>query len=311
MAPSRWISLLNAGGTENPSSQINTSSADFAFEGRQRDDNATAKEAEYEISHALRLTTPKMPSRPTGGSSSESDSDVPESFSLAESKKSAKRKNEEIQKAHRAIKRQGKLKNQERDRTLKEQAKRRKESVNKERNDAVVDTPGARMERAMKEAQEEGSGGGDSEGGEQDGFSGLGVEDEIASEDEDMASGESSSDGMDVENEEVLVKKPPKHLPDHLFEAAFTSQNARLAEASNSPIRTSRKSKEAALSSKKKKRKEQSKDMVIGYDYFPLCPVPALIAPLLKITDDQNALIDIANFKRRLVCAYAESPKIY
>jgi hypothetical protein len=215
-----------------------------------------------------------MPSRPTGGSSSEADSDVPESFSLAESKKSAKRKNEEIQRAHTAIKRQGKLKNQERDRTLKEQAKRRpgKESVNKEREDVAVDTPEARMERAMMEAQEEGSGGGDSEGGEQDGFSGLGVEDEIASEEEDMESGESSADGMDVEIEEIPAKKP-KHLPDHLFEVAFASQNAQLAEASNSPIPTSRKSKEAALSSKKKKRKEQFKDMVIGYDYFP--PVPS------------------------------------
>lgn len=206
---------------------------------------------------------------PPRGSSSESDSDAPESFSLAESKKSAKRKNEEIEKAHTAIKRQGKRKNQERDRTLKEQAKRRKESVNKESEDAAVDTPETRMERAMKEAQEEGSEGGDSEG-EKDGFSGLGVEGE------DMESGESSSDGMDDESEEILAKRPPKHLPDHLFEVAFASQNAQLAEASTSPVRTSRKSKEVALASKKKKRKAQSKDMVIGYDYLfscDLCPL--------------------------------------
>lgn len=210
-------------------------------------------------SHALGFTTPIMPSKrptPTGGSSLESDLDAPESFSLAESKKSAKRKNEEIQKAHTAIKRQGKLKNQERDRTLKEQAKRRKERVNKEREDVIVDTPEARMERAMKEAREEGSEGGDSEGGEQDNFSGVGVEDE------DMESG-------DDENEEVLAKKPSNHLPDHLFEVAFTSHNTQQAEASNSPIQTSRKPKEAALAPKKKKRKAQSKDMIIGYDCLP------------------------------------------
>lgn len=211
-----------------------------------------------------------MPSKrpsPTGDSSSESDSDSPESFSLVESKKSAKRKNEEIQKAHAAIKRQSKLKNQERDRVLKEQAKRRKERENPEGEDVAVDSPEARMARAMQEAQEEEN---EFEDSARSGSSGLAVGG--ADEDEDMESGESSVDGMDDEDDEVLVKKPPKHLPDHLFEVAFASQNAQLAESSNSTIETPNKSKQATLASKKKKRTSQSKDIIVGYDYFSVTP---------------------------------------
>jgi len=213
------------------------------------------KRTDTAVSSRASTTTFKMPRkrlRPTSDSSSDSD-DTPETFTLAESKKSAKRKSEEIEKAHAAINRQSKLKNQEKDRVLKEQAKRRKERENAQGDeDGRADALEARMERAMKEAQDEESLVVDSEE-ERDGFSDDEIEGELAS---DMEFGE---DGTD-EEEEDLEQKSTKHLPDHLFEAAFASQNVQLEDASNSTTKTSSKPKP----SKKKKRKTQSKDIVLG-----------------------------------------------
>ena len=217
------------------------------------------KRTDTAVSSRASTTTFKMPRkrlRPTSDSSSDSD-DTPETFTLAESKKSAKRKSEEIEKAHAAINRQSKLKNQEKDRVLKEQAKRRKERENAQGDeDGRADALEARMERAMKEAQDEESLVVDSEE-ERDGFSDDEIEGELSS---DMEFGE---DGTD-EEEEDLEQKSTKHLPDHLFEAAFASQNVQLEDASNSTTKTSSKPKP----SKKKKRKTQSKDIVLGWVSF-------------------------------------------
>jgi hypothetical protein len=224
------------------------------------------------------LKMPRKRLRPTSDSSSDSD-DAPEAFTLAESKKSAKRKSEEIEKAHAAINRQSKLKNQERDRVLKEQAKRRKEKGNAEGDGrGRVDALEARMERAMKEAQGEESVVADSEEEHHDGFLDDGIEGELASdmdpdvqaEDEDMEFGEDGSDEEDEDEEEDPETKSTKHLPDHLFEAAFASQHAQLEETSKS---TTKSSSLKPKPPKKKKRKTQSKDIVLGcVSFHNLCP---------------------------------------
>ncbi|KAF8345751.1 hypothetical protein F5887DRAFT_917124 [Amanita rubescens] len=202
---------------------------------------------------------PRKRLRPTSDPSSDSDN-APEAFTLAESKKSAKRKSGEIEKAHAAINRQSKLKNQERDRVLKEQAKRRKERVNAEGDeDGRVGSLEARMERAMKEAQDEESVVVDSEGEHHDGELASDMDLDVQAEDEDMEFGEDGTD--DDEEEEDLEKKSTKHLPDHLFEAAFASQNAQVEDASKS---TTKSSSLKPKPSKKKKRKTQSKDIVLG-----------------------------------------------
>ena len=194
--------------------------------------------------------------RATSDSSSDSD-DAPETFTLAESKKSAKVRSGEIEKVHAAINRKSKLKNQKRDRVLKDLAKRRNEIENdKGDEDGRVGALEERMERAMKDAQDEENVVVDSEE-ERDNFSDDEIEGELVDvevEDEDMEFGTD-------EEEEDLDRKPTKHLPDHLFEAAFASQNAQLEE---SMTKCSSKPKP----SRKKKRKTQSKDIVLGCVFF-------------------------------------------
>ncbi|KAK2467479.1 hypothetical protein APHAL10511_000334 [Amanita phalloides] len=223
-----------------------------------------------------------MPSA-SSDSGSGSDSDAPELYSLAASKESEKLKSEEIEKVQAALRRQTKRKNQERDRVLKEQAQRRKETV------SAIE---ARMERAMEEAQEE-----DSESSE---WGGIGAEPvPEMDDDEDMevvqnGPHEQTSDegncGLNygAESSGSVMPKSINRLPDHLFEAAFASQKAQL-EASTSTIQNPTKSESVASASargKKMIRKTQPKDVVIGYEpFFNPSRRPILNTSSIKVTN--------------------------
>ncbi|KIL62832.1 hypothetical protein M378DRAFT_199063 [Amanita muscaria Koide BX008] len=219
----------------------------------------------------------------TFASTSDTDSDVPETFTLAESKKSAKRKNVDVEKAHAAQRKKSKLKNQERDKLLKEQAEKRKERKGGEDPLSVE----ARMKRAMREAEEEASdeeegenkrrvdveaevneqseewkglsdAESDSEMEEDDENSGLASDSDEEMGEEGSSLGEDSNDdGLDDPDSLHNLKTSADRLPDHVFEAAFASHQ----KAHQAGLKTTETGKPKT---KEKKRKNKSKDIIIG-----------------------------------------------
>ncbi|KAM6494872.1 hypothetical protein JOM56_009495 [Amanita muscaria] len=220
----------------------------------------------------------------TSASTSDTDSDAPETFTLAESKKSAKRKNDDVEKAHAAQRKKSKLKNQERDKLLKEQAEKRKEKVKGGEEPLSVE---ARMERAMREAEEEASdeeeGGNkrrvdvkaevkeqseewkglpdaesDSEMEEDDENSSLASDSDEEMGEEGSSLGEDfNDDGLDDPDSLHSLKTSADRLPDHVFEAAFASHQ----KAHQAGLKTTETGKPKT---KEKKRKNKSKDIIIG-----------------------------------------------
>ncbi|RDB27407.1 hypothetical protein Hypma_004361 [Hypsizygus marmoreus] len=165
---------------------------------------------------------------PSHSDSGSSDSeDAPETLSLAQSKQHVKKQEDVLQQVQAAEKLKRKARNQERDRRLKEQAENSKRS----RGDRDADLQ-ARMKRAMQEAEAEmGEDGSEDDDEDEDEFRGIdgssGAEEDKDESEEDESGSEDESD----EDEEMAVplrsKPNPNHLPDYLFEAAFSSQSTR------------------------------------------------------------------------------------
>lgn len=202
-------------------------------------------------------------------SDSGSDSDVPESFSLAQAKKSAQTQDKVLKQAQADEKHRKKEKNRARDRGLKERAESRKGGSAEE--DVV-----SRMERAMLDAGEEDSGEEDElemmiEGADEDEDEDGSDEDSEESdedEDKDMESAEESEEEEDdmvseesSEQEEDLTSSTQNrnHLPEHLFastSASTAKQNELLASRKKLAHRKEIK--------KRRPHRTKPKDLVLG-----------------------------------------------
>ncbi|KAI0077490.1 hypothetical protein K474DRAFT_1690821 [Panus rudis PR-1116 ss-1] len=231
---------------------------------------------------------------------SSSDDEAPEAFSFDSQKKAVKGHDEAIQKYTAELKRKEKEKNRARDRVLKERAQQAggKKKKSKKSPDFVQGSSGsdgeseddeegvrpkddleARMERAMREAEEE-SDADDPEAMDNDEeFGGFGADPEGESGSEENDSEEGSHSGMDEdedededENEEYMSEeeqerprpkssKKANYLPDHLFQSAFAQ--AQKTSSTLTKRKASTKKEEATLKKRKRPRKT-NKDIVVG-----------------------------------------------
>ncbi|OBZ78006.1 hypothetical protein A0H81_01657 [Grifola frondosa] len=219
-----------------------------------------------------------------------SDDDAPEAFSFGSSKKTAKGAQDAVQRFHAAEKLKQKEKNRERDRALKERsaqanAKRKAGAAGKSKvkklpiveseSEGDEDAEGGerddletRMERAMREAEEESSS--DEDAAED--HSGGSDEDDVesrsdADEDEQMSldgnaeeDDEMSESGGDEDEVPTAPKSRtnPNYLPDHLFKSAFSQ-----ASQSSSAKRPAAHAPKAPPK-KRKRTKRGSQDIVLG-----------------------------------------------
>jgi len=169
-------------------------------------------------------------------STSSDEEDAPESVSLIQSKLHVKQRDDVLKRVHAAEKKKKRMRNQERDRRLKEQAEGSKRRRREDAGDVNLE---ARMERAMQEAEAEmGDDGDDDEGadfGEEEDGDFMGIDavsaessegDNPGEEDEDSEEGDEEMD-TDEEEPPAKLKSNPNHLPDHLFTAAFSSKSAK------------------------------------------------------------------------------------
>jgi hypothetical protein len=185
------------------------------------------------------------------------DDDAPESFSLDQSKRSVREHDDRLKKYQHAAKQKKKNENRERDQRLKERAangkRKRKEAAG---DDGDV---GARMERAMREAEREVD-----EEEDEERWQGFGMnDDEDGSEEEQPMDGSQSEDvGEDMdkseesEDEGSSLRSDQAKLPDHLFTSALNSNSSRFSSSKPSP--------NDLKPPKKKRRKQTTKDLIIG-----------------------------------------------
>ncbi|GBE84120.1 hypothetical protein BKA93DRAFT_818245 [Sparassis latifolia] len=243
----------------------------------------------------------------TTTSDSSDDDETPETFSFGLSKKAAKGAQDALQQFAATEKQKRKEKNRERDRVLKERAARAKVKsggkgkgkvvvkekaprVDQEVSDEDGDEAGrddlrARMDRAMREAEEEGSDALTENGEDMSGEEGSAISDdeeedsEKDDEDEEMertrvyADGDSKDEGeneaedgddeMGAEESDDDAPSPRKnsahhdYLPDHLFKSAF-------AAAAHSRSQPKVPTSSATKSQKRKRVKRSSKEIVLG-----------------------------------------------
>ena len=199
-------------------------------------------------------------------SDSGSDSeDVPETFSLAQSKVAALSQNDALRQAEVAEKEKRKERNRQRDRKLKERA-----LLTGRAKALDVDDVQARMERAMRDADaEEDSDDDTSEEGENTGDEDMDDDDdsseESGEEDKEMLPAEEDTSDDDPEETEApsSTSKNLDHLPEHLFTTAFTPT----APSASVHATSSRKT---TLDKKRKRRTPGTKDALIGYVFLPI-----------------------------------------
>lgn len=228
-------------------------------------------------------------------SSSGSDDEAPEALTFNSTKKRARQAEDDLRAFQSEEKRKKKEKNRVRDKNLKERAAlsvtkskgKGKQTQKDEDEDESDDAEGddgrpkddleARMERAMREAQEESESDFEGEEGE-----------EVFPLDQGTESGEGSSLGDESEDEDEgvdkisktkttqvskvekttpkRIPKTPNYLPDHLFASAFA----------DSPKSTSKRKRvnedELPPKSKKRRTKKSSKDIVVGSVPFSSLP---------------------------------------
>ncbi|PSS31099.1 hypothetical protein PHLCEN_2v2355 [Hermanssonia centrifuga] len=255
-------------------------------------------------------------------SSSPSDDETPESFSFSTSKKTAEGEAKALQKHHADEKQKLKDNRRQRDRVLKERKAQavkdreiRKETKGKGKAVEGEEQSGgprssdeleARMERAMREAQEESDEDGILEGSDEEELasgSGLSEEDEEDSDDDDEVEMQAGSEGeSEEEDEDSASLKPPSkkqkllqnpdYLPEHLFASAF-SQNAAAASASSAKSEGKKKRAASALPKKRRRVKQTAKDIVVGSRTIRTLPssntqtaaaAPRTLAPPAKVT---------------------------
>ena len=204
----------------------------------------------------LELLNHNSPGPSMASSDPGSDSDVPESFSLTQAKKTAQSRNKALKQSHADEKRKKKERNRARDRGLKERAELRKRE--RAENDVV-----SRMERAMRDAREENSEVDEdrlemsTEGANEDEMGGeMGDEDE----DEDIDSDDEIISNKISEEEDLTSSNPnPKHLPEHLFASTF------IPTPEKNKISASRKKQIHKKDTKKRRpHRIKPKDFVLG-----------------------------------------------
>jgi len=224
-------------------------------------------------------------------STSSSDDEGPESFSFGTLKDAAKQRESQLQQFQTAQRQRKKERNKERDKTLKERASQSKkepkgksviveiaEEDDDETNmragkasDPERDDLEDRMERAMREAEDE-SGLGSEESDPEMGAGklefrdedeheaveeeGTGDEDEGMSEQEEIDQQESSED-----EESLISSKNPNYLPDHVFASAFSK-----AEPPSLASSLKRKAKQTSSqpTTKRRRIRKPKKDIIIG-----------------------------------------------
>lgn len=220
-----------------------------------------------------------MPPYLSDPSSSEpEDSDSPEVFSLLQSKKTAESQNDSLKKARAAEKKSRKEKNRARDQKLKERAETTKKKPRSTSDEDAID---ARMEKAMRDADEETdeemvSDGhtreiSDEDGSESSSASEIDEEeqesDEMASEDSEES--EAGSDINRISFKSSNERLGQNYLPEHLFTSAFTPERL--------PASTSKSTSSATKTRKpvNKNGNKTPKDLILGYLLvfllFPSC----------------------------------------
>ncbi|THH00811.1 hypothetical protein EW026_g1751 [Hermanssonia centrifuga] len=151
----------------------------------------------------------------------------------------------------------------------------------------------ARMERAMREAQEESDEDDILEGSDEEEMasgSGLSEEDEEDSDDDEEVEMQAGSEAeSEEEDEDSASLKPPSkkqkllqnpdYLPEHLFASAF-SQNAAAASASSAKSEGKKKRAASALPKKRRRVKQTAKDIVVGLNFqISINPNIAVFSP--------------------------------
>jgi hypothetical protein len=205
---------------------------------------------------------------------------APETLSLVQSKRNAKTLDNTLNDFKAAEKEKRKERNRTRDRKLKERAAqtRHSESVAEEGDDAH-----ARMERAMRDAEQEKEDEDEDEHGSEseDDFEGSSKEtnseesnDEAMEMTEDGEDGIMGSDNDDASQDEggtksnqslARPKKNHHHLPDHLFTSAFTPR-AQPSLSNSQPLASVSKTNSIA---RKRKHRTRAKDLIVGYVSTP------------------------------------------
>jgi len=222
--------------------------------------------------------------RSSSPSSESEDEGAPEAVSLSQSKKVVQRLESERRNAEAVGRKAQKKKNRDLDRKLKERSEKNKEQgssgLSKERPKSSVRDQGAsvsdeegaddleaRMERAMREAQEEEE---DEEGLSSDEDGSLDSQEEGINNDEDSSDSEDSSkedddvdflspdeEDEDGENGFLALHKKAQKLPDELFTAAFSASNT------SNPKRKAV-DEEAPSKPAKKRKSKARRDVIIG-----------------------------------------------
>ena len=212
-----------------------------------------------------------------------SEDEAPEAFSFSTSKKTAEGEARTLQKFHAEEKRKLKEKRREKDRALKaKKAQAQAEGKGKGRAKETVftqeddesgsegesgslsrDDLEARMERAMREAQDESDE--DDEGEDEDFVMGGVQRDEGESGRQDDEDSELLSDS---EDEPLRAESRPSqkkdYLPDHLFASAFSQLSSQ--DGSKAQVKT--KKRAASPPTKKRKRVKKSTDIVVGHAHL-------------------------------------------
>jgi hypothetical protein len=202
--------------------------------------------------------------------SSDSDSDdIPENFSLVQSKRTIEIRDDALRKFHVAERQRQKERNRERDRKLKE----RTETTRKGKLSTGVEMDvQARMARAMQDAEEEVDEIGDgeemernaevtsSEGSEDEGDEGTGM---IQDENDAMLRDEDQEDSSGSEAISRTIQTRPeqnsKHLPDHLFASAFAHQAPSSKNRQSTVVISEREGQV-----RRRKRQGRTKDLILG-----------------------------------------------
>ncbi|PFH46927.1 hypothetical protein AMATHDRAFT_43268 [Amanita thiersii Skay4041] len=236
--------------------------------------------------------------------------DAPETYTLTESKHSAKRKNEDIGQAQAAVRKKAKLRNQQRDRVLKEQAAGRRErerrmlfgenEVEEEDGDGEHegedegdggDNLRRQMERVMKETRNTDglADEGEDEESDEDEFKGLyrsSAEGSEAEGDSGVEEDEDSEFLHIMQNEELMEKDSEEddddeddQLPsDRLRVKKLPDHLFEAAFAQRSPQPSSPQTHQKSITKSKQRaqkthnRKPQHKDVIIGTRTFRTLP---------------------------------------
>jgi len=210
--------------------------------------------------------------KPDGAeSASDTDSDAPEAVSLSQSKKHSKIHEAAIQQAQAAQKEKTRLRNQKRDKKLKDQAAHSKKKL-KEKDAEEDPQLHARMERALREAVDEAEGTESNDSDDDDEtFPDFEAASSPVSGDEDD---DDNGDEMDAEPTSTQPPSPaqpkrnPKHLPDYLFTSAFAAQAEKAKSLSKSSSKRKATDDEDLTQTSQKRKRARStavpKDVLIG-----------------------------------------------